>query len=72
MPVVTTPIGSKGMTLARTTSATNHRDPWHSKDHVLFGGRIAWTIEDFVRDVIELAVDKEVAKQASDLGRKLL
>jgi hypothetical protein len=59
IPVVTTPVGSEGMT----------------PDNTSFGGGIAWSVEDFVNMATELATDANVyidhAKRGQDLLRRL-
>jgi hypothetical protein len=68
MPVVTTPIGSEGMMLSCNDDNNNN----NNNEQLLFGGKIASTLQDFVDSAVELAVDKGAARQARDTGKRLL
>jgi glycosyltransferase involved in cell wall biosynthesis len=61
MPVVTTPIGSEGMTLKNNNNTKEQ-----------FGGRVASTLDEFCSHAIELAVDRESYQQAQLTGQRLL
>ncbi|VEU36247.1 unnamed protein product [Pseudo-nitzschia multistriata] len=65
MPVVTTPIGSEGMTMTKREEMAPNSDP-------LFGGRIASTLEEFCANAIELATDPVAREEAKTNGRFLL
>ena len=60
MPVVTTPVGSEGMTAATTTETK------------LFGGRIAMSIDEFCLHAVELAVSRKAYQQTQQTSRMLL
>jgi hypothetical protein len=62
MPVVTTSIGSEGMT---GTSSSVSSDP-------VFGGRITNTMDDFCQSAIDLATDTQAYRKAQRDGKFLL
>jgi hypothetical protein len=66
MPVVTTPIGSEGM----TTNDSDYDDS--SSASLLFGGRVASTLKDFCTHAVELAVDQTAYQKAQEAGQRLL
>jgi hypothetical protein len=59
MPVVTTPIGSEGMTVSTV-------------EYITFGGRIASSLDEFCQAALELAADQDLYERAQDDGRFLL
>jgi hypothetical protein len=62
MPVVTTPIGSEGMTISRNDDVSG------GDGGVVFGGSIASTLEVFCQEAVDLARDQGVYRQAQISG----
>jgi hypothetical protein len=60
MPVVTTPIGSEGMTIVRESESE------------FFGGSVASTLKDFCEKAIDLAKNPEAYRKAQARGKFLL
>ena len=69
MPVVTTPIGSEGMT---RQIHDNDDDNKHLHDDAEFGGSIASNLDGFCNHAIRLATRPEAYRQAQIRGRFLL
>lgn len=65
LPVVTTPIGSEGMTSAALNDDNDDK-------MVCFGGRIASTVDDFVHEALDLATNWDSYRQAQVQGYKAL
>ena len=66
IPVVTTPIGSDGMVIPKK----NYDET--SVQYSVFGGRVSFTVNEFVDAAVELAMDPAAAAQAIEDGTSCL
>eukprot|EP00536_Pseudo-nitzschia_multiseries_P007847 jgi/Psemu1/287400/fgenesh1_pg.189_\ len=73
MPVVTTPVGSEGMTMCTTEVQNDTKDESrHVEDYLTFGGLIASTLEDFCSSAVKLAENPVEYRKALRNARYIL